>query len=156
MVTYRRRPPRLPVLFPRDTPPLFFVTAVTWQRQPLLANPTAHDAFRAHALRIQDLGIAVGRYVLMPDHIHVFLRMGAGQTLSLTVKHLKESITKALHVQQPALRVWQPGAMDHLLRHDESYAQKWAYVQQNPVRATLVTHAEEWPYQGEIVMIDRA
>jgi len=52
--------------------------------------------------------------------------------------------------------LWQPGFFDHLLRNDESYAQKWEYVRQNPVRAGLVKFTEDWPYQGEVVRIDRA
>jgi hypothetical protein len=50
---------------------------------------------------------------------------------------------------------WQPGFDDHLLRSDESYTQKWEYVFQNPVRGRLVARAEDWPYAGEIVRIDR-
>jgi len=45
---------------------------------------------------------------------------------------------------------------DHVLRSNESYSQKWNYVRENPVRAGLVKSAEDWPYQGEIVYIDRA
>jgi len=52
--------------------------------------------------------------------------------------------------------LWQPGFFDHLLRNDESYAQKWEYVRQNPVRAGLVDSAAAWRYQGKIVTIDRA
>jgi len=33
--------------------------------------------------------------------------------------------------------------------------QKWDYVRENPVRAGLVSKAEEWKYQGEIALIDR-
>src|SRR5204863_7160709 len=51
---------------------------------------------------------------------------------------------------------WQRGFFDHLIRNTESYAQKWDYVRENPVRAGLVKVAEDWPYQGEIVHIDRA
>jgi len=51
---------------------------------------------------------------------------------------------------------WQPGFFDHVLRSDESYAEKWNYVRDNPVRAGLVGSAGHWPYQGEIVMVDRA
>jgi putative transposase len=51
--------------------------------------------------------------------------------------------------------IWQPGFFDHVLRHDESYAQEWEYVCQNPVRARLAPSSDEWPYQGEIVLIDR-
>ena len=36
------------------------------------------------------------------------------------------------------------------LRGHESYAEKWAYVLQNPVRAGLVKNAGDWPYAGEI------
>ena len=43
---------------------------------------------------------------------------------------------------------------DHLIRHGESYAQKWEYVRQNPVRAGLVHLADEWPWQGEIVRLE--
>jgi hypothetical protein len=52
--------------------------------------------------------------------------------------------------------LWQPGFFDHVLRNDESYSQKWKYVRENPVRAELVVRSDEWPYQGELVVIDRA
>ena len=54
------------------------------------------------------------------------------------------------------LRLWQPGFFDHVLRSTEGYSEKWNYVRENPVRAGLVDHATNWPYQGEIVVIDRA
>jgi hypothetical protein len=41
------------------------------------------------------------------------------------------------------------------LRGEESYGQKWNYVRESPVRAGLVMRAEDWPYSGEIVVIDR-
>jgi putative transposase len=50
----------------------------------------------------------------------------------------------------------QPGFFDHILRSEESYGQKWEYVRDNPVRARLVREWEDWPHQGEIVIIDRA
>jgi REP element-mobilizing transposase RayT len=54
-----------------------------------------------------------------------------------------------------ATSLWQPGFFDHLLRNAESYEQKWHYVRENPVRAGLVSRAEDWSYQGEIVALDR-
>jgi len=51
---------------------------------------------------------------------------------------------------------WQRGFFDHLIRNTESCAQKWDYVRENPVRAGLVSTAEKWKYQGEIVEIDHA
>ena len=52
--------------------------------------------------------------------------------------------------------IWEEGFFDHILRSDESYLQKWNYVRENPVRAGLVKSEVDWPYQGEIVYIDRA
>jgi len=41
-------------------------------------------------------------------------------------------------------------AFHHRLRGGESYAQKWQYVRENPVRAGLVTRPEDWPYFGRV------
>src|SRR5437867_7968921 len=46
--------------------------------------------------------------------------------------------------------VWQRHFWDTQLRRGENYDEKWEYVVQNPVRAGLVTRADEWPYQGEL------
>jgi len=35
-------------------------------------------------------------------------------------------------------------------RSAESYGEKWNYVRDNPVRAGLVSMADEWKYAGEI------
>ena len=48
------------------------------------------------------------------------------------------------------------GFFDHVLRNNESYSQKREYVRENPVRAELVVRADEWPYRGQLVVIDRA
>jgi hypothetical protein len=44
---------------------------------------------------------------------------------------------------------WQPGCFDRLLRSGDSLHEKWLYVQENPVRAGLVQHWEDWPYRHE-------
>ena len=53
--------------------------------------------------------------------------------------------------------LWQPGFFDHVLRSDESYAERmeltFAIIRFEP---GLVKAADDWLYQGEIVVIDRA
>lgn len=103
----------------------------------------------------------------MPDHIHLFVRLGTGSPLTLGnwIKGLKRHLGLAIStagqepvrvVNQKLATFWQPGFHDHLLRHSKSYAEKWNYVRENPVRGRLVTAADDWPYAGEIVLIDRA
>jgi putative transposase len=62
------------------------------------------------------------------------------------------SLCEASAVRSP---IWQRGFFDHVLRNDENYGQKWNYIRENPVRAGLVNNAEDWPYSGELVVIDR-
>jgi putative transposase len=69
---------------------------------------------------------------------------------------LKQSLGKASSLSRKNTQIWQEGFFDHVLRSNESYAQKWEYVRENPVHAGLVNRSEDWPYQGEIVYIDRA
>lgn len=157
-------PPRLSAVFQRYDPPLYLVTFNTLLRRPLLACDAVHEAFREYAERGISLNVATGRYVLMPDHIHVFVRIGRDMTLRRWESGLKQRLGKALVSLgcKPATipnsklnSFWQPGFFDHLLRHNESYAEKWDYVWRNPVRAGLVIKPEDWPYQGMIRIIDR-
>ncbi|HEY9249738.1 MAG TPA: hypothetical protein VIO38_11420 [Rariglobus sp.] len=46
--------------------------------------------------------------------------------------------------------LWQPKFFDHVLRTPESYAEKWSYVAQNPVRAGLASTPDDWPYAGHV------
>jgi len=46
--------------------------------------------------------------------------------------------------------LWQKNFWDTQLRQGNSYAAKWDYVRNNPVRHNLVTRVEDWLYQGEL------
>ena len=115
----------------------------------------AHSAFVQYGTHAESFNVAVGRYVIMPDHIHLFVCGPHDFILAEWIKGLKRGVSNAFRLGPTRLR-WQPGFFDHLLRNDESYAQKWNYIRENPVRAGLVDFANDWSYQGEIVYIDRA
>ena len=149
------RPRRLHQIFQSCDPALYFVTICTLHRRPFPALHLANVAFREYALRAQaEFNVAVGRYVIMPDHLHLFVQGGQPFDLSLWVRGLKRVLSAVLK-DQSCESIWQPGFFDHVLRSEESYAQKWAYVRDNAVRKGLVKCWEDWPHQGEIVQIDR-
>ena len=148
-------PPRLDQVFQKYDPPLYFVTFNTLHRRPLLARREVFDAFLAYAQKNADQGRATGRFVIMPDHIHLFVRIGHEARLNDFIRLLKQSLTKCLRSLDVDGDIWQPGFFDRLLRHSESYFEKWNYVRENPVRAGLVEHADDWLWQGEVVRIDR-
>jgi REP element-mobilizing transposase RayT len=144
-------PPRLDCVFAGYDPPLYFVTFNTSRRQKLLANEQTHQAFVQFAKQAELLGISIGRYVVMPDHLHLFVRGNVEFILSQWVRLLKRRLSKSISQSSPH---WQDGFFDHLIRQAESYSEKWEYVRQNPVRAGLVLSPDDWPFQGEIVSLE--
>lgn len=131
--------------------PIYFVTACTAERRELLASELVHEAFLGFVEQASDRGAWVGRYVLMPDHLHLFVMVEDERVrLSEWIRSLKNSISKTLRARGEPSPHWQKGFFDHVMRSGESYSQKWDYVRANPVRAGLVDSADDWPYAGEI------
>lgn len=135
--------------------PLCFVTFNTYRRANLLARTEVHDTSIAFCQRAERFNVAVGRYVLMPDHMHLFVAVPETGNISLenwvrTLKAVPGKELLRLGVGKPH---WQEGFFDHVLRGQESHAQKWDYVRMNPVRAGLCRSPEDWPHQGEIVAL---
>lgn len=134
--------------------PTFFVTFSTYKRLPLLARPEIHNVFRSFCFRAQERHIGVGRYVLMLDHVHLFVALPAVDlTVEKWIQALRSVIGKQLlrlGFQKPH---WQESFFDHLLRSQESYSQEWDYVRMNAVCAGLCDASESWPYQGEIMSL---
>ena len=152
---FGRRPLRLDRIF--ATASLYFVTFCTHERQRFLAKDEVHTAFVLFAKRAEEtFNVGVGRYVIMPDHVHLFVRGDHNFRLGPWIGALKQALAKAAMLSRANGQIWEEGFFDHVLRSDESYSQKWNYVRENPVRAGLVKSAADWPYQGEIVYIDRA
>ena len=134
--------------------PFYFVTFNTYKRRAILAGAELHEAFRSYCFRAPEHDVAVGRYVIMPDHLHLFVALpNIGTTLPAWVQMLKTVLGKRLVRLAVSKPHWQEGFFDHVLRSSESYSQKWEYVRFNPVRAALCAEPEDWPYQGEIVPI---
>ena len=94
----RDRPRRLRRLNEVWTPrgrPVFFVTICTADRRPWLDRPEIHRAFVAFCAQSPErAGAWVGQYVLMPDHVHLFVSVDGSQALSRWVGALKRHLAK--------------------------------------------------------------
>jgi REP element-mobilizing transposase RayT len=133
--------------------PLVFFTVTVHERRRVLACSAAHrvldDIWRKSASKN---GWFVGDYLLMPDHVHFFARPAASaQSMEKWVGMWKSLSARILSKEAGfACPLWQEDYFDRYLRSGESYKDEWTYVAQNPVRANLVTDAEEWPFRGRI------
>lgn len=143
----------LPHLRPFHHEPIVFLTVVTAGRRAFLANDRAHTIpadLWAESLDHHEW--AVGRYVVMPDHVHLFARPArSAKSLARWVQTWKSlssrAIAKDLAIKPP---IWQRDYFDRFLRSTDNYVEKWRYVVGNPVRKALVSDSAEWPWQGAI------
>ena len=143
-------PPRLDFIFQKYDPPLYFVTFNTHRRKRLLTNSRVLLHFKEFARAGGESGISVGRFVIMPDHIHLFVSNNSVRDLSQWVRLSKRHLSQTIATSPPH---WQKGFFDHVIRNSESYDEKWNYVYLNPVRAGLVREPDDWPWQGELEML---
>ena len=145
----RRRPAHLPLQEHPGQSTIVLLTVCTDRRRPLLAHSEVAaliiDAWR------QAQGWWVGRYAIMPDHLHAFCAPSGPEVPALAawVKYWKTLVSRRWPrpAEQP---IWQQGFWDRQLRSGEHYGLRWDYVRNNPVRHGLVPTAEAWPFQGEL------
>lgn len=153
--TGRRHPPHFPPVERHNTAIILFVTVCTKDRKRVLANHAMHQllcaAWKAHPSWL------VGRYVIMPDHIHIHLLCPPADLIPPPiepwVRFWKSHVSKNWK-DAAQLPIWQRHFWDTQLRRGESYEAKWEYALENPVRAGLVARSEAWPYQGELNILD--
>ncbi len=119
------------------------------KRRPLLAHTDARAVLLASWAKA-DFWL-VGRYVIMPDHLHLFCAPATWPHTSLKqwLRFWRSEVTRRWP-RPDEKPIWQKDFFDRQLRNGESYHEKWLYVWENPVRAGLVTRAQDWAYQGEL------
>ena len=145
----RKRPAHWPALDTGTRSTLQFVTVCTKDRAPLLANPEAHACLREVWARAENLH-HVGRYLLMPDHVHFFCSPASlpPESLARWMSFWKSESARVW--PRRVAKLWQRDFWDTQLRNGDHYSERWRYVRDNPVRAGLVANPDDWPYQGEI------
>ena len=142
----QRKHPSKGVLYFESNPTIMFDTVCTKGRNSFLDNNEVHELLTE--IWKETKGWIVGRYVLMPDHIHFF----AGATEPFIeyenwVRYWKSQFTKRYEGNK---FYWQANHWDRRMRDEEQYEEKWLYVLQNPVRHGLVSDADNWKFKGEL------
>src|SRR5262249_47426053 len=107
-----RRRPAHGVLLVEGQPTIVFLTCCTKDRRPWLAVPEVQDAL--FHVWTEATAWLVGRYVLMPDHLHLFAGLAEEAVpFDNWVRYWKPQFTR--RHGQPAHR-WQSGHWDTRLR----------------------------------------
>jgi REP element-mobilizing transposase RayT len=90
-------------------------------------------------------------WVLMPDHVHWLLQLGAKDDLSSVVNRLKSaSSRRANKILGQKGAIWQKSFHDHALRAEEDVRAIARYIVANPLRAGLVDNVHNYPFWDAI------
>jgi len=144
----RKRPARCTPIDAGNRSVILFVTVCAHQKRPLFANGPAFETIVSAWQSATTW--AVGRFVVMPNHIHLFCSPVDSSFSVRAWAHFWKSLASRQWPQPSDHPVWQVDLWDTQLRTGDSYDSKWSYVHNNPVRHGLVRKADDWPYQGHL------
>ena len=152
MVLPKRKRNRLPN-FEYNTSGVYFITICTEKRKLLLWDNVGATSGRQQDVRLSQYGefvervileipkhykfVALDHYVVMPNHIHLLLRIiteNCGQsavapTVSKIIQQMKGIVTKQL-----GRNIWQKSFHDHVIRNEKDCQKIWEYIENNPAK----------------------
>ena len=81
--------------------------------------------------------VSIEKYVIMPNHIHLLLRINAGgdgrliaaPTLSTAIGQMKRRASK-----EAGKGLWQKSFHDHVIRNEQDFREIWEYIDANPAK----------------------
>jgi len=106
-----------------------------------------------HSVWLQnDMAWHVGRYVIMPDHVHflcrpAFTNLEEHPGVESWTAYWESNFSKQT---QNKMWCWQRGVFHHRIRSDAHLAETINYMRHNPVRADLAKDPDTWAWQGEV------
>ena len=91
--------------------------------------------------------LKVYEFVVMRNHFHLLLKVGAGMTIEKAVQMIKGNFSYRAKKELGYIsEIWQKGFSDVRITDRQSYLQHVEYIYDNPVKAGYARSAEEYPY----------
>lgn len=140
---------------PRDLTPYgsntYFITTSSWGHSSLFQSDRLAQLFLKTLFDYRDQGkFFVHEFVVMPDHIHLLITP-IGISLERAMQFIKGGFSyRARKERGLTTELWSRGYVDHRIRDLTDYQKHTIYIRQNPVRARLANHAEEYPYNSAL------
>ena len=132
---------------------MYVTTAVTHKRKPILRELKV-GRILVNSLRFQhsEQRAFTLAYVVMPDHFHWLLQLGASKSLAEVMHSVKSYSSNQIGqvTGNQAQRVWQAGFHDHAIRRDETLVNVARYIVDDPLRAGLVHDLGDFPFRDTL------
>jgi putative transposase len=124
----------------------YSMTAVTAGRRRLFQVETTAELFIETLQNYRSKGnFELYSFVAMPDHIHLLLTPAPTVPLEKAMQLIKGGFSFRL---KSKLDVWDPGSFDRRIVDRAAFDECKRYIELNPVRARIVSEAEDYPYSS--------
>ncbi len=91
----------------------------------------------------------LGPWVIMPNHVHVLIRVNPGFSLATIIGSWKSYTAKRIAaLTDMAPPVWWPDYWDRYIRDDNHWIGTRRYIDHNPVAAGLVPEPADWRWSS--------
>ncbi|HEX3127903.1 MAG TPA: transposase [Thermoanaerobaculia bacterium] len=115
----------------------------------LLKDPRIADLVENALLHFDGQRYRLLVWCVMPNHVHVLVETMDGFPLAGIVHSWKSfTATRANQTLGHGGDFWQREYHDRFIRDDDHFRNVMAYIENNPVKAGLVTAASEWKYSS--------
>ena len=121
----------------------YFITICTWDRRRILSEIVGDDAHivpkpygQIAEKYIRNVS-EIEKYVIMPDHIHMIIRLENGSMWASTPTNRIASIVrslKTLTTKEIGEPIFQRSYYDHVIRNQQDYNEIWEYIAGNPLK----------------------
>ena len=124
----------------------YFVTICTKDRKKILSQVVGDDAhivpkpYGEVAEKYIRNVPEIEKYILMPDHIHMIIRLDGGSMWASTPTNKIASIVrsiKTLTTKEIGESIFQRSYYDHVIRNQRDYDEIWQYIDNNPRKWVL-------------------
>lgn len=98
-------------------------------------------------------------WVIMPNHVHVLIRVYDGVPMSkivqswknFTARRIRQMISEETLVSPlPEKGLWMRDYWDRFIRSEQHFQATVEYIHQNPVKAGLVSKGDDWPWSSSL------
>jgi putative transposase len=119
----------------------FFVTTSTLNRKPVFASDVAAEIV-LNTLQFfrQRKEIELYGYVIMPDHVHLALRVAEPLTLPNLMRRFKSFVARAVGQGE----IWEKGYWSQAIPAEAVLVQKLRYMMRNPVEEGFCEEVEHY------------
>ena len=126
---------------------VYFVTSNTKDRKPYFSDTDLAEILQEQFYHYEDAyDYSIHAYAIMPDHYHLLLTVEGEENISQIIHAINSysatEINKNLD-NKPKEKVWQGDPWTEVIRNEDMFRQKLAYVLLNPWREGLVDRPQD-------------